>query len=133
MKTLIKSLALTILTGIATASVSLAETKPIVRPTAAASFKTGVYSTPSGKLHISLDKQTGGTVDVRLKDAKGTVLYSERLGRNETRYRTRLDLSELENGTYELEMTNGVETTRQTVVINAQQQRIVNIQLLAAN
>ncbi|WP_077924078.1 hypothetical protein [Spirosoma sp. 209] len=133
MKTLIKSLALTLLTGIATASVSLAETKPIVRPTAAASFKTGVYSTPSGKLHISLDKQTGGTVDVRLKDAKGTVLYSERLGRNETRYRTRLDLSELENGTYELEMTNGVETTRQTVVINAQQQRIVNIQLLAAN
>ncbi|RYC71646.1 T9SS type A sorting domain-containing protein [Spirosoma sordidisoli] len=133
MKTLIKSLALTILTGIATTSFSLAETKPIVRPTAAASFKTGVYSTPSGKLHISLDKQTGGTVDVRLKDAKGTVLYSERLGRNETRYRTRLDLSELENGTYELEMTNGVETTRQTVVINAQQQRIVNIQLLAAN
>ncbi|MGF7215171.1 hypothetical protein GGR92_001311 [Spirosoma lacussanchae] len=132
MKTLIKSLALTLLTGIATASVSLAETKPIVRPTAAASFKTGVYSTSSGKLHISLDKQTGGTVDVRLKDAKGAVLYSEHLGRNETRYRTRLDLSELENGTYELEMTNGVETTRQTVVINAQQQRIVNIQLLAA-
>ncbi|MBD2701841.1 hypothetical protein IC229_14410 [Spirosoma sp. BT702] len=117
MKTLIKSLALALTLGFVTVANTFADTNPGRRAEKVATFKTGIYTTTSGKLSIALDKEKGGYVDILLKNAEGKVLYSQRMNKNESVYRTRLNLSELPDGAYQLEITNGVDTTRQTVTI----------------
>ncbi|MVM32988.1 T9SS type A sorting domain-containing protein [Spirosoma sp. HMF4905] len=121
MKTLIKSLAVALTLGIVTSAASFAHTNPGTRPTTAAAYKTGIYSTPNGQLNIALDKEKGGAVDVRLKGADGKVLYTQHVGKNERNYRVRLNLSELADGVYQVEVSNGVETTTQTVTISTNQ------------
>lgn len=126
MKTLIKSLALALSLAVVTAAASFAETNPVGRPAAAASYKTGVYSTVAGKLNIALDKATGGAVDIRLKDTSGKVLYAQHVGKNEHSCRLRLNLNDLEDGVYQLEITNGVETTSQNVTLSTKQPSVPN-------
>ena len=124
MKTLIKSLAFAFSLTAITSAASFANTtdvNPIGSKSTVASYKTGIYTTVSGKLTIALDKETGGSVDVRLKGTDGKVLYAQHLGKNETTCRVRLNLSELEDGVYQLEITNGVETTTQNVTISTNQ------------
>ena len=115
MKTFIKPLLVALTVSIVTASSSFAN--PIGRKTTVAKYKTGIYTSVSGKLNIALDKETGGSVDIQLKKANGSVLYTKHLGKNESTYRSRLNLDDLEDGVYYVEITNGVETTRQTVTI----------------
>ncbi len=120
MKTLIKSLALALTLGVVTSATSFAATSegnPTGRTSTAASYKTGIYSTVAGKLNIALDKKTGGSVDIRLKDVDGKVLYTQHLGKNEHGCRVSLNLNDLEDGVYNLEITNGVNTTTQNVTI----------------
>ncbi|MVM38606.1 T9SS type A sorting domain-containing protein [Spirosoma sp. HMF3257] len=121
MKTLIKSFALALSLGVITSAASFANTNPGTRPAKAVSYKTGIYSTPYGQLNIALDKETGGAVDVRLKAASGKVLYTQHLGKNERNFRVRLNLNELADGIYQVEVSNGLETTTQNVTISTQQ------------
>lgn len=124
MKTLIKSLALAFSLAVVTSAASFANTteaNPIGRKSTVASYKTGIYTSTAGKLVIALDKETGGRVDIRLKSVDGKVLYAQHLGKNETMCRLRLNLSDLEDGVYQLEITNGVDTTTQNVTISTKQ------------
>ncbi|GAB3642712.1 T9SS type A sorting domain-containing protein [Spirosoma arcticum] len=133
MKTLIKPLFLALSLTFITASLS--EAKPGRQ--LVATYKTGIYSTVTGKLQIALDKQAGGSVTVQLKDSDGQLLYSQHLGKKETSFRTRLNVDELPDGNYVLEITNGVETTRQTITLKTKQStaanRIVQTDFVAGN
>jgi hypothetical protein len=121
MKTLIKSLALALSLAAVTSSVTFAEINPGGNTKVVATYKTGIYMTKDGKLNIALDKGKGGTVSINLKGADGRLLYSRHLGKNDQIYRTRLNLNQLEDGVYQVEITNGVETTTQSVTISTQQ------------
>ena len=122
MKTLIKPLFLALSLSFITASFS--EAKPGRQ--LVATYKTGIYSTATGKLQIALDKQAGGPVDIQLKSSDGKLLYSQHLGKKETAFRTRLNVDELPDGDYVLEITNGVETTRQTITLKTKQPTALN-------
>ncbi|QIP17294.1 hypothetical protein G8759_33955 [Spirosoma aureum] len=121
MKTLIKPLLVAFTLSLVTFSASLADVNPGSRPAAVAAYKTGIYSTMEGKLQIALDKETGGAVDIRLKNADGKVLFYQRVGKNEKTSRIRLNLNELQDGAYRVEVTNGVETSTQVVTLSTQQ------------
>ena len=122
MKTLIKPLLLVLSLSFVAASFS--EAKP-GRPEVA-TFKTGIYSSVNGKLNIALDKQAGGSVDIMLTNSGGSLLYSQHLSKKETSFRTRLNLDELTDGDYVLMITNGVETTRQTITLKTNQPAALN-------
>ncbi|MBN8823930.1 MULTISPECIES: hypothetical protein [unclassified Spirosoma] len=127
MKTLVKTFALALTLGLVSTVATFAETNPGTKKAAqAATFKTGIYTTVSGKLNIALDKEKGGPVDIRLKSSDGRVLYNYRLGKKEEIYRTQLNLTDLEDGVYQLEVTNGVETTTQAVKLSTHKPSIVN-------
>lgn len=121
MKTLIKSLAFALTLGFATSAASFAETNPGGRPSSEGSYQSAIYTTNSGKLSIALDKQAGSAVDIRFKNTDGEVLYSKHLGKNESKYRTRLNLSDLPDGVYQVEITSGIEKTMHSVTISTQQ------------
>lgn len=131
MKTLVKSLALALSLGIITSAASFADTNPIGRPVSVATYKTGIYSTLAGTLRVAVDKEMGGAVDIRLKDSEGKSLYTQHLGKNEGSCRLLLNLNNLEDGVYQLEITNGVETTTQRVTLStkhpATPSRIVSV------
>jgi hypothetical protein len=132
MKTLVKSLALALSLGFVTTAATFAETNPGGRPAVVASYKTGIYTSVDGRLVISLDKQTGGAVDVRLKNSEGSTVYSQRIGKNETQYRAKLDVSALPDGSYEVEITNGAETTKHMVTLSTPQ-RTTPVRTIAMN
>jgi len=129
MKTLITTLAL----ALSLVTVTMAQTNVVDRPTKVSRYQTGIYTTATGKLQVAVDKQAGGTVAIQLKDATGNVLFTRQIPKYETQYRNRFDLSQLPDGTYEVELTNGLDVTRQTVVIATKLERTVQTQLLASN
>lgn len=132
MKTLAHSLFFSLTFAAALSTSSISDAKPIGRPAATAAYQTGIYVANDNKLHIALDKQVGGYVSVRLKDANGGVLYDQHLGKRAQQYRTKLNLNGLPDGTYRLEITNGVETKSQTVTI-ATKRAVVAQRLVQAN
>ena len=133
MKTGIKPLLIALSFSVAAGSIS--EAKP-GRPTVAP-FKTGIYASVTGKLNIALDKQAGGPVDIQFRSSTGDVLYNQRLGKKEAAFRTRLNMDDLADGDYLLTITNGVETTRQTITLKTNQptalSRVIRTGFIAAN
>jgi hypothetical protein len=135
MKTLIKSLLVTFTLTLVSFTLAQAETnKPVVQPKKAAAFQSGIYTTAEGKLQISLDKQTGGTVVVRLKNSAGADLFVQQIGKRQQVARLRLDVSDLPDGAYEVAITNGVETTTQTLTLATQKpSKIISTRFVAFN
>ena len=121
MKTFIKPLLVAFSLSFVTLSAALADGTPAARPATVATYKTGIYSTIEGKLNIALEKETGGVVDIRMKSADGKVLFSQHLGKKEKSARVRLDMSDLQDGNYQVEITNGVETTVHNVTLSTPQ------------
>ena len=60
-------------------------------------------------LNVIVQKQTGSRVQIVLKNAAGTVLHTEYLTKKEGTFKSKLNLSELVNGTYRVEVTNGTD------------------------
>lgn len=123
MKMLIKPLLLTLSLGLPTLTASFATTAPvgIIHPKTAVAFKTGVYVNAGGKLNIALDKDTGGTVSVMLKNAKGDILFSQSVPKKDQQFRVSLDLTQLPDGSYTVACSNGLETTQQTVTLQTKE------------
>ncbi|WP_080238600.1 hypothetical protein [Spirosoma rigui] len=132
MKTLVKSLLVAFTLTAVTFSASWATTNPGTRPSAVAAYKTGIYTTVSGKLHVSLDKETTGAVDIKLMNQDGTVLFAQRLTKKEKVARLSFNLNELPDGNYRLAITNGVDTTTQIITLATPQPSLTS-RLVAVN
>ncbi len=126
MKTIIKSFALALSLSLTIVTASMADNTPPGRATTAAVYKANISPTASGQLNIAIDKETGGLVNIHLKSPNGILLYSEYMGKNELKYRVRLNLSELEDGVYKLVMTNGIEINVHELVISTPQLTTAN-------
>ncbi len=135
MKTLIQPLLVALSFSLVTVTTSLAATPSTDRPTrpaVTAAYKTSIYTTAEGKLNIALDKETGGTVIVRLTNSLGKEFFAKRIGKHEKVARLRLDVSGLPDGTYQVAITNGVEMTTHTLTL-ATQQPVETSRLVAIN
>ena len=121
MKTLINPLVIAFSLTIATFSASFADTNPGGRPATVASYKTGMYTTAEGKLQIALDKEATGAVDIQLVNADGKVLFAQRVAKKEKIARLRLTLSDLPDGAYQVQVSNGVDMTTHSVTLSTNQ------------
>lgn len=91
------------------------------QPHRAVAYQIGVYGSPDGmKLHVAVDKQVGGRVSIVLKDAKGDVLFRQSMRNVDSTYRGKLDVSTLLTGEYQLEISNGQQTTVRPLSIKTQ-------------
>ena len=118
MKTLIKSLLVAFTLTAVTFSASVADTnKPAGKPKPAVAFKSSMYKTTAGKIQIALQKETGGTVFVRLTNSAGKEFFVKEFGKRQEAARVRLDVSALPDGVYQVALTNGVETTTRELTL----------------
>jgi hypothetical protein len=117
MKTLLTSLFIAASFTATSFAATQADTNPGRKPAQVAAYQSGMYTTAEGKLNIALDKQTGGTVDVRLVNQAGKAVYDQQIGKHQTTVRLRLDLSELPDGAYQVVISNGKDVTTKAVTI----------------
>ncbi|GAB3925974.1 T9SS type A sorting domain-containing protein [Larkinella terrae] len=127
MKTLIKSLLVAV--SLTVVSSSFAAAKPIGRPKTepvVAAYQSSLYTDAQGKLRIAIDKETGGTVEVRLVNSEGKEVFVQEVGKRRKTARMHLDISALPDGAYQVEITNGVDTKVNHVSLATQQPSFTN-------
>ncbi|GAB3783078.1 hypothetical protein GCM10028818_40260 [Spirosoma horti] len=124
MKALIKPLLVAFSLTLASLSPSCADTtgSPSKADTAvAAAYKSGMYTNAEGKLNIAVEKQIGGTVEIRMTNSAGKELFAQRVGKRQKLARLRVDVSALPDGVYEVAISNGVDTTVHQFTLATQQ------------
>ncbi|GAA4452270.1 hypothetical protein GCM10023189_15400 [Nibrella saemangeumensis] len=105
-KTLVLALTLSSVSYVASANPNAGDKK------VATSYKAAIFPAANATtLNVIVEKQTGSRVQIVLKNAAGTVLHAEYLTKKEGTFQSKLNLAELTNGTYRVEVTNGTETT----------------------
>ena len=79
-------------------------------------FETAMYpALEPSKIWLSIERTTLlGQVRVDMCDAKGRVLFSEWLPKNDTKFHQRFDLSTVGDGTYTFIITDGVQRQERT-------------------
>ncbi|OIN55576.1 T9SS type A sorting domain-containing protein [Arsenicibacter rosenii] len=82
------------------------------KETAPATYNVGMYvSKNTSTINVMVEKQAGSTVKVSIKDEAGKVLATQSLNGKEERTWTKFNLSQLNDGTYTVEVSNGKEVT----------------------
>ncbi|GAB2558696.1 hypothetical protein [Spirosoma areae] len=83
-----------------------------------------LWTTNAGKLKLSMAQQTGKAT-IAIRKGKG-VLYQETVNLRKGAQQT-FDLSQMNDGTYEIQVTVGQETTTKTIRIERAAERMVRL------
>ena len=111
MKTIVK----TVLAALLFSTASFAADVPALpaasaNPTATTnSYKVAVYpstTTPS-KLNVMVEREPGKVMSIYLRNADGNVLATQYIGKKEGNFWLKFDLSDLQDGTYRVELVSG--------------------------
>ncbi|MEZ4901123.1 MAG: hypothetical protein R2822_04875 [Spirosomataceae bacterium] len=100
MKTILKSIAcaLALTTTVAFAHPTDDKTSKSEAPT----FESSMFVTADANLRVAVKKSTPQKVYLTLKDANGSLIYTTTIGKKEMKYATKINVSELADGAYEL-------------------------------
>ena len=84
------------------------------------SFVTGLYVVQStGHLRLAVDNHWQRRLSVRLINATHEVVYEDVIARRNQSYRRLFNLDQLPKGMYQLQISDGHQTTTHTVVVGA--------------
>lgn len=83
----------------------------------------------NGKSHynVAIDKSAGSQVKILLKAANNAIVYDNNISKNETQFRTKLDLSNMENGKYLLIVTDGTNVESKEIEVANSSKNIENV------
>lgn len=119
MKTFTKTFAVAMMAGILSFTSVFAGDR--TEPATSTSYKVGMYvSQKTMVLNVMVEKPAGKPVIIRLKDKEGQLLAMQAIKRNGERAWSRFNLSGLNDGTYQVEITNGDEITRKDITLSTQ-------------
>ncbi|WP_026993829.1 hypothetical protein [Flectobacillus major] len=83
-------------------------------------FAIGLYrGAGTLDMHLMLDKLTGKTVSIVIKDKDGRIINRENITKNTRTYHGKYDFSSAEDGLYTIEITDGNETLKRTVNLDS--------------
>ncbi|GAA4396471.1 hypothetical protein GCM10023187_04640 [Nibrella viscosa] len=122
MKTFVKTFALALSLSAVSLVASANGGKENASPT---SYKSAVFASAT-TLNVMVEKEMGGRVEIRLKDAGGRVLHTNYLQKKDGKFWSKFDLSNLADGTYRVEITNGAESTVKDITLSTQSPVNVN-------
>ncbi len=116
MKTTIKTIAVILGLAFSTASYASGDDKTTTKPV---SYEVGAYISNDSKIRVGIKKDFGKRLSVYLKDANGNVIFEENLGKKRANYAVKLNLTELQDGEYSLEVLSGNELFKKKININS--------------
>ncbi|MBU1822094.1 MAG: hypothetical protein KKG00_11370 [Bacteroidetes bacterium] len=80
------------------------------------SFQVGMYHVKNTlSMRLMMEKNRGEKVLVRLLNNKGQVLHEEMVGKRTNKYARKFDFSQIQDGSYTLEITNGEERVQKDI------------------
>jgi len=101
---------------------SFSQANPIGNPAKpAATYATSLYTAVDGRLVLSLQKEAGQAVSVRLYQTNGATLFSQQVTKRQTKTQVRFDVSKLPDGSYTVEVSNGANVTTHQVQLQTPQ------------
>lgn len=103
MKTTIKSIACALAL---TTTVAFAHPTEEKKP---ANFEVSTFVSADNNIRLAVKKNVPERVQISLRDAGGQVVFSYNLSKKDMNYAAKLDVSELNDGTYQLEIISGAE------------------------
>ncbi len=107
MKTLVKTIAIALFSVLSVATFANNENN---NPTKTQTFKVGMYQTTNTlRMNVLVEKVVGKKLTVVLKDADGKVLSQEIISKGSNSYFGKFDMSNLSDGKYTFEITDGTE------------------------
>jgi len=126
MQTFIKSLALALTLGVVSFATSVAspgtpdsKNRPVVH----AAYQSAIYPSQfSPVVNVVIQKEEGSTVQVRFKTNQGETLAERLVGRGKEKVAMKFRLSELPDGIYRVEITNGRDVTTKEIKLSTQLQ-----------
>ncbi|GAB4035422.1 hypothetical protein [Spirosoma gilvum] len=121
MNTLLKTLILTAVVSFSSFAEPGKQPSKKDHPTKLARYQVGTYITVKQKLRINIDKQLGGEVSIKLIDSKGNLYFDQTLTPVDTIARLSLNLDDLNEGDYQLKISNGLEMEVRDIKISTQQ------------
>ncbi|GAB2779251.1 hypothetical protein GCM10027275_23490 [Rhabdobacter roseus] len=84
-------------------------------------FGVGMYRIQNTlKMNLLIEKQEGERLTVRLLNEQGQVLHEDLLTKKQKKYARRLDFSEIKDGRYTVEITNGQERIVKQINLSTQ-------------
>ncbi|UFH55670.1 hypothetical protein [Spirosoma sp. KNUC1025] len=122
MKTFAHSLLTALLLSTATFASTAATTPTAANPTVTtSSYKVAVFpsATPS-RLNVFVERTPGQSMVVSLKSTEGKVLGKQLISKKQGNFRFQFDMSELQDGTYTVELSSGNDVTVYPVTLASQ-------------
>ncbi|RRB04042.1 hypothetical protein [Larkinella rosea] len=81
------------------------------------SFETNTFITNQNKIWVAVEKSSSMPVTVFLRNSDNEVVFKRFIGKSESKFAAKLDVSELPEGQYELEFTSSEGSVKKTVSI----------------
>ncbi|MGV3557693.1 hypothetical protein [Larkinella arboricola] len=103
---------------ICTALLSTTSVDPAAAPKAL-SFDASAYVTVNNQIRLAVEKTSAEPVVVLLRDKNSRVLFQQFVGKKAQKYAVKLDVADLANGTYELEVKSKEGSIRKEVNLNS--------------
>ena len=133
MKTFIKTIALALTLGVVTfaqvAATTLAGMRPTdrpgskSRPAVFAVYQSVMYpSQVEPVINVIVRKEEGSSVQIRIRTKSGETLAERSIGRAKDTVAMKFRLSDLPDGMYRVEITNGRDVTTKEINLNTQPQ-----------
>lgn len=104
---------------ICTAILSTTSIDPAAAPKTL-SFDASAYVTVKNEIRVAVEKTTEEPVTLLLRDPKNRVLFQQVVGKKEHKYAVKLNVAELADGTYELEVKSKDGSIRKEVNLGSQ-------------
>ena len=106
----------TLKTSVIALTFALLSAASLLAQDAPKTFDTSIYRVQqSMTMRLSVEKNLGEIVSIRLFDQNGKELHRESVGRKIQKYACNFDLSTVSDGDYTIEITNGAEVQRKSV------------------
>ena len=87
----------------------------------ASSFGTGVYINKGGKINVLVDKaDDNASTTILVKNENGDVVYREIVAKGNQKFGRQLNVTELEAGKYQIDVTSKNETQTKTFQLSDQ-------------
>ncbi|GAB3932182.1 hypothetical protein [Larkinella terrae] len=79
------------------------------------SFDASAYVTVNSQIRVAVEKSTLEPVQILLRDASNRVMFQQYVGKKEQKYAVKLNVAELPDGKYELEVKSNEGSIRKEV------------------
>lgn len=81
------------------------------------SFDASAYVTVNHQIRVAVEKSANTPVTVLLRNKYNEVLFHQQISKNQLKYAVKMDVNDLNDGTYELEIKSSEGSIRKQVTL----------------